>query len=608
MYQGERKVRLLQDQQQQKRRLYSLDSANKIIQVKQLDKETGIITAYDMRLAVVKPAKTYQPDFGDVKVYSNIQSTGIIYRMLRKLQGPLAVDIETKGTEAHNPECQVVGVGMSDGTSILYFDFATNSAECNQAVLDFLADYPDFLFGHNVFFDGAFLQKLSGRWWNWQFDTYGLYRQLANEGYPQQTFGLKDAQVQLLGWDVKGDVKLDQWLIDNQYIADIKKQPAAGYYQRGDRFYRPRKSEMWRAPASILGAYCGLDCAATWQLLFECLLPSIQGLEFEQAVLDYHATYMDNLRLLVSQQLSGITINKAMLAEYQVDLAARVEKSDSEFLSHPDVRPHASLRNQAVLRELEEAEPVMYKKLPKLGNEPARLKKDGSVSKVWENWDRKRQDILALGPGELTSNWQKWALKYQAATEEEHLNLNSGDQMAWLFYEQLNNPVLIWTDSDKPSTGAKALPGFGEPGKLLKKNKDQFKELGYVNACLEHLQQDQAGLYRIHPQFRAPGTWTCRLAGSGGLNLQQIPKSRGYLDCWHPAPGKAWIDCDHTSLEQVVMAELSQDASLYKIYGPGIPVGNVTARLDALGVRYTIKSGTLEINDEDMHKLQARKR
>jgi len=42
-------------------------------------------------------------------------------------------------------------------------------------------------------------------------------------------------------------------------------------------------------------------------------------------------------------------------------------------------------------------------------------------------------------------------------------------------------------------------------------------------------------------------------------NCQQLPKSRGYLECWKPRSGHVWVSIDHSSLEQVVLAELSRD-------------------------------------------------
>jgi DNA polymerase I-like protein with 3'-5' exonuclease and polymerase domains len=131
------------------------------------------------------------------------------------------------------------------------------------------------------------------------------------------------------------------------------------------------------------------------------------------------------------------------------------------------------------------------------------------------------------------------------------------------------------TKAKQPSTGADALPGFGEVGKLLKQQKDATKEEGYVSACLENLYPDSEGNTRLHPQFRSPGTLTCRLAGSGGVNCQQLVKSKGYLDCWKPNTGKAWISYDFTALEQVVLAELSQDPALKNLYSDEAPYNDV---------------------------------
>ena len=52
------------------------------------------------------------------------------------------------------------------------------------------------------------------------------------------------------------------------------------------------------------------------------------------------------------------------------------------------------------------------------------------------------------------------------------------------------------------------------------------------------------------------------------ISIHQLPKSPGYLKCWGPRPGNVWIDFDVASLEQVVLAELSEDPALMKLYGP----------------------------------------
>jgi len=72
-----------------------------------------------------------------------------------------------------------------------------------------------------------------------------------------------------------------------------------------------------------------------------------------------------------------------------------------------------------------------------------------------------------------------------------------------------------------------------------------------------------------------PGTLTQRLAGTGGINAQQTPVSEGYRRCWKPREGHVFIDTDFSSLEQIVLAELSQDPTLMKLYGPNAAANDV---------------------------------
>lgn len=585
------------------------DSSNRIISVSVKDKETGITYSTDARLAILNTTRSYMPKKQDVAIFEYLYSIGVIARALKKLSGVIAVDIETKGTQAADPDTRIVGIGIADAQNILYIDFETNGKEVNQFVLNFLSEYTGGLVAHNAFFDGAFLQRECGKWLDWKYDTYALYKQIETGGFPGQKWGLKDAQLQLLNWDHKGDVQLDEWLVRNGHVADIKKDEKEGYVfvedyvseageHKGPRWCKPRKSEMWRAPAQILGYYCGLDAASTWQLLHEVILPSIKGQAWEDIFWFYNHVFLENVRLHVDQQLHGITIDKPMLEAYYERLQERISHHYTEFVNHPDVRPFADERNAKILAECDSSEPAKYKKM-KWPKEPKKIKKNGEISQVWLTWEQKTKELEEKGP-DLSMNWVNWKEKRDKLASEEHLNLNSSQQMQWLFYEKLEYPILIRTYQGgtlepeeyifdfkakeykpnpelkkwlktSPSTGVKALPGFGEAGKLLGRQKDEEKELTYVRACLEHLIQDEEGNWRLHPQFRMPGTLTCRLAGSGGLNLQQIPKSREYLECWKPKPGKVWIDCDHTSLEQVVLAELSRDPALMKVYGPDAP-------------------------------------
>lgn len=109
----------------------------------------------------------------------------------------------------------------------------------------------------------------------------------------------------------------------------------------------------------------------------------------------------------------------------------------------------------------------------------------------------------------------------------------------------------------------KILPKLGTAGQLLTEYNRIQKELGYVNAMLK---QSEGDIH--HTQLRVEGTKTGRCAGTGGLNCQQLPKSKGYLDCLIPKEGYVFIQMDINSLEAVVVAELSECPSYLSLYNP----------------------------------------
>lgn len=522
-------------------------------------------------LAILKPVDTPKLSAQKIKTYSKLYSRNAVQNIFRNITGLLAVDIETLGTQAASAEAKVVGIGISNAKKNLYFDTRTISSEAYQEILAQLAR-PDLnLIAHNVFFDAAFLTRDSGQWFNWTYCTYGLFRQLASEGFPGQSWGLKNAQTDLLGWADTNEAELDEWLISNGYWKSPRKEEQEEYTridtEHGPRWVKPDKSKMALAPTDILGHYCVLDAYSTYMFFTEVLLTGIYSLPVEKAsatLLEYHAEFIKQVRLHVCQQLRGIRIDTYKLEGHMAYLLAEITQAELDFLTHEQVEPFIDEWNQKILAEYKDKEPPKYK-IKKIGNEPKKYKKNGEVSKVWLKW-KERADT----PPEISKNWLTWQRNYNDKLKYNHFNLDSSPQRQWLFYEKLGHEVKIRTEKGTPAVDKKALMGFGEPGLLLKRNNDLKKETGYVEGCQNALINGT-----LHPQFRMPGTLTCRLAGSGGVNIQQLPKSRGYLSCYIPRDGMVFIDCDHTSLEQVVLAELSRDPTLLKLYGPGAKPNDV---------------------------------
>ena len=153
-----------------------------------------------------------------------------------------AADIETKGTDASDPECRIAGIGFANDEHCFYVDMQNLSSGAQSYLKRFLLQ--SRLIGYNVFFDGAFLQVWCGQWLNWTEDMYALFKQMSGEGWSGQKWKLETAITDVLGWPVS-----------------TKETFAAVLKERG-----LTKADMWQVEPAILGSYCSSDADATWQL------------------------------------------------------------------------------------------------------------------------------------------------------------------------------------------------------------------------------------------------------------------------------------------------------------------------------------------------------
>lgn len=513
----------------------------------------------------------------------------------------VSLDIETRGTNPVDPESVIVGIGFSHGRSSLYIDVAGLAPSVQHTLTHRIEQLPAVI-GHNIYFDWSFLRAHWGCEPKWTACTYGLYRQLATEGFFGQRWGLKSAQKDLLRWRNTNEEELDKWLLENVEPKNISREQKEGYYPYGmgkdgePRYATPDKSKMYLAPRDILGYYCALDCDSTWQLYTYVLAPVQE--QFPELV-RYHAEeYLNLVDVLVTQKLHGIRVDLRQLQQHADSLRNRMDEIYSELIAHPEASPHINEWEKAKMWEHRGKEPAKFKKSKPIPKEPAKLKKDGTPSKNWINWNERIQS--GHYEPEISLNWVKWQQKLdkiQAGELPEYrFNIASGKQLQWLLYEKIfdyarirdhserNNGAielyvptengtraveLDMTDAGELPTDAKALQQMGEVGAILCRYADAAKELSYVEAYIElAIPEGESHYGTLHPSFRVPGTLTGRLSGNAP-NLQQIPKSRGTLDCFIPRPGYVFVQCDHTALENVVLAELSGDSKLMELYGPG---------------------------------------
>ncbi len=375
----------------------------------------------------------------------------------------------------------------------------------------------------NVMFDGTFLQAWTGKWLNWVGCSYGLYKQASGEGFQGQSWSLESAQYAVLGWPTSNKDAL---------TAALKERGLA-------------KGDMWRLPAEVLGPYCASDADAAWQLWEEL---TRQLAPFPH-LLDYHRrVFLTEVRLLAAQQLRGIQVNQERLTTCHTELVANISSSMNAFLTHPQVAHHIDSYNREVCAAWSAAEPTQL-----------------------------------TAKGVVSARWKAWAAKEATLIADNGFNPNSKQQLADLFYKKLGYTPRTFTETGRASVDRKVLPSLGEPGRLLAHYNLLVKRKGYVEAVMEKSGRDGC----IHPQFNSVGTVTGRLSGSGGLNMQQLPKDAALLYALAARPGYKLVQADAEALEPTILTEFSQDKTLLSLYGPGAKPNDaylyLAAKIPALG-------------------------
>lgn len=501
-----------------------------------------------------------------MKLWDEIRSSGVV-----------ALDWETNGLPLYSSDFRAVGLGLSWDTGSAYWNLQQWD-NWEEEVLDCLLSAANGrLIAHNVYYDGGVIRRIYGSGASWLACTYGLYMQLATESFHGQRWGLKAAQEDLLGWTETNEADLDNWLIDAGHTKNTSKDWKAGYYLREvegkegmeERWLKPDKAQMWRAPPDVLGKYCILDAEACYLLYTRILLPVLR--QFPDLEEYHREDFLCLVGILIDQHQTGIRIDLPALENHRNSLEVAILSSVSEFRSRPEVADTIHGWEEEKKAGLLVAEPEKFLHR-KIGKEPPRLKKNGEESKSWRKW-RDRKDSLP----EISKNWEKWCDKCLAVSAgdlpEYRFNLNSDQQLRWLLFDQLKfqPEESLRTETGLPSLNEDALGLLGPLGKILIRRNLLQKEHEYVESYISLTTSPSS---TIHPSYRAPGTVTGRLAGKDP-NIQQIPKSRGTLQCFVPRPGMVWVDCDVNALEQVVLAELSGDPSLMRLYGPGAKANDV---------------------------------
>ena len=384
------------------------------------------------------------------------------------------------------------------------------------------------LIAHNYVFDGAWIKRYTGQNPLAWFDTYGMFRQLATEGWDEQRWGLKTAMTDVLGWPEPNDSDLTNWLKANGH----------------------KKHDLAKAPWELLGPYNALDAGATWQL-YEYFMSVLRQYDWGDLLLNYHQNeHLGEIQLLIEQQFSGMKLDIAQLKAYDHKLVTEMKKLVQEFKEIPEIK-------SVLERRYQKNSPTMETTAPK------KHKKDGTVSKIWLKWKQKQFEAEQTGIWKFAKAGNK--LKWRP------FNINSVADLKTLFFDELGYPVREKTDKNEPSISKKTLPYIGDGGIYLNKYRLLRDEYKFVRAAL-YLACDGV----LHPKVKSVATVTGRVGGGTEevngqkykLNIQQLPKREGFLKCFVSREDHVLVYTDFSSLEMKVAAIASQDKNMYKLYGP----------------------------------------
>jgi len=320
------------------------------------------------RFKLLKPVKT-SPGQDNIRLYSRPLSVDEMerYILTPAARDLCAIDIETRGLspfyphicaktkEPHSPSVVTIGLAypVKGGYKAACFDPRQQSTATMTHFYRRLSEL--HLIAHNAMFDGLWLrheaQKLDVHArLNWVADTFGLFKQLAGQDFIGQSHGLKAAQVDLLGWDEKGDVELDEWLIANEYYTESGK--------KGERVKKAMKGEMWRVPYNILARYCGLDCISTLQLFDKIFQPVMERFPM---LWDYHdGPYIRTIQELIDQQIFGVNVNTAKLHTAKMDILDKMKHVEEHFFELEEIRPHLEEWRDMQIAKI--TEPKKFKK------------------------------------------------------------------------------------------------------------------------------------------------------------------------------------------------------------------------------------------------------
>lgn len=330
------------------------------------------------------------------------------------------------------------------------------------------------------------------------------------------------------------DTKIIAYLATNSTAGNVLGLKALAHEFAGNWAVEEINNVLAIEPAKLL-QYNLVDCLST-NYVFDKYYPIMVA---DNQLALYEQLMLPSLKVIIQMELTGMPIDLEKVAEARKALEDEQQRCIGVFANHP------------IIRQLE----------------------DAMTQADWEK-DYQTRKSKAKNPDKIFP-------KDRARFPQETFNPGSGPQLQQLLYEQMGLPVIDFTDTRQPATGADTLEKL-----IHHTNQQDYKDIlqaliDYGKAtkilstfivAFEKAVVKPDGHAYLHGGFNLGGTVSGRLSSSKP-NLQNLPANSKFgklIKACFLAP-KGWIfaGADFASLEDRINALLTKDPNKLKVYTDG---------------------------------------
>jgi DNA polymerase I-like protein with 3'-5' exonuclease and polymerase domains len=430
---------------------------------------------------------------------------------------PLVADVETLGTDPNNGKllgialCPVYAPGCPIYVCLQWYDHKTSTWHTNANLGAFKSKLKGILghaslVGHNYAYDKLWIEANLGIKTYWSACTRLMWHMASAPSGPRG-YGLKDAQIEVLGWEKRGSDELEA-----QVEARGGKLKEGGHYL---------------ADKEVLGHYACLDASST-ALLYKELSRFFDEHDYWW-MLDKMVQYS---WLLQECTTAGIEVDTPRLEEQVKVLADTKAAYASQFI------------------ELAEKEINRLERMWR-DDRAARYTVQAAKERFLGSWEMQKKF-------NLSSDKDKRELFYDAMKLPIVIETDGGKGSTAL--EAVKASIEAFT---KDNTNKEHLTS------LLEAYEETERAETLLNSFAKPwLNVSMGG--RLHPRFNPCGTVSYRLSGFKPYLLNAPFDEKDLMSCLKCDEGWEGVHADFVSVEPAVTAHYSQDPSLLKVFRDGL--------------------------------------